>query len=177
MPVNPTFPGVYIEEVPSGVRTITAASTSVTAFIGAAKRGPVDKATHILSFSDFERRFGGLDAGSEMSYAVRQFFANGGSDAWVVRVAKNASPANLTLQNGDGADVLELTAVDKGASGNFIEVRVDYQSARPTSTFNLSLNYANPDTPSDRRSEVFQNLSMNSADARYVEDLVESHPN
>jgi len=174
MPVNPTFPGVYIEEVPSGVRTITAVSTSVTAFIGAAKRGPVDKATHILSFSDYERRFGGLDAGSEMSYAVRQFFANGGADAWVVRVAKNANPATLTLQNGDGDDVLELTALDKGASGNFIEVRVDFQTARPTSNFNLTLNYADPDVPGDRRSETYQNLSMNSADARYMEDLVKS---
>ncbi len=174
MPVNPTFPGVYIEEVPSGVRTITAVSTSVTAFIGAAKRGPVDKATHILGFSEYERRFGGLDAGSEMSYAVRQFFANGGADAWVVRVAKNAGAALRTLQNGDGNDVLEITALDKGASGNFIEVRVDFQTARPTSNFNLSLNYVNPDTPTDRRSEVFQNLSMNSADVRYVEDALKS---
>lgn len=174
MPVNPTYPGVYIEEVPSGVRTITAASTSVTAFVGAAKRGPVDKATRILSFADFERRFGGLDPDSEMSYAVRQFYANGGSDAWVVRVAKNAQAAVLMLKNSLDADVLELTALDKGASGNNIEVRVDHLTASPTSTFNLTLNYANPDNPADRRTEFYPNLSMNSADARYVVDVVVS---
>jgi phage tail sheath protein FI len=40
MPVTPTYPGVYIEELPSAVRTITAVSTSVTAFVGSIRRGP-----------------------------------------------------------------------------------------------------------------------------------------
>ena len=31
MPVAPTYPGVYIEEIPSGVHTITGVSTSITA--------------------------------------------------------------------------------------------------------------------------------------------------
>ena len=39
MPITPTYPGVYIEEVPSGVRTITGVATSITAFIGRALRG------------------------------------------------------------------------------------------------------------------------------------------
>jgi len=82
MPTLTTYPGVYIEEISSGVRTITGVSTSVTAFVGAANRGPIDRAVHILSFTDFEASFGGLDSDSEMSYAVRQFFMNGGSDAW-----------------------------------------------------------------------------------------------
>ena len=99
MPVSPTYPGVYIEEVPSGVRTITGVSTSVTAFAGSAKRGPVNKATRVLNYSDFERRFGGLSSDSEMSYAVRQFFLNGGSEAWIVRLAYNAGAASETLDN------------------------------------------------------------------------------
>ena len=94
MPATLTYPGVYIEEVPSGVHTIAGVSTSVTAFIGSAKRGSINQAVHILSFSDFERSFGGLQSDSEMSYAVRQFFLNGGSDAWVVRLAKNAVAAD-----------------------------------------------------------------------------------
>ncbi|MEQ8153042.1 MAG: phage tail protein, partial [Smithellaceae bacterium] len=97
MPVTPTYPGVYIEEVPSGVRTITGVSTSVTAFVGSTKRGPINKAIRILSYADFERAFGGLDAGSKLSYAVRQFYLNGGSDAWIVRLAKNASAAQKIL--------------------------------------------------------------------------------
>jgi uncharacterized protein len=67
MPVTPTYPGVYIEEVPSGVRTITGVATSITAFIGRALRGPVDEPVTIFSFGDFERQFGGLWVDSTMS--------------------------------------------------------------------------------------------------------------
>ena len=93
MPVTPTYPGVYVEELPSGVRTITGVSTSVAAFVGKTKRGPVGKAVRVLGFADYERRFGGLASGSETSYAVRQFFLNGGTEAWIVRIAKNAVAA------------------------------------------------------------------------------------
>ena len=58
MPVTPTYPGVYIEELASGVRTITGVATSITAFIGRAFRGPVDEPVTIFSFGDFERQFG-----------------------------------------------------------------------------------------------------------------------
>ncbi|HVF56046.1 MAG TPA: phage tail sheath subtilisin-like domain-containing protein [Pyrinomonadaceae bacterium] len=86
MPVPPTNPGVHIEEIPGGVRTIVGVATSITAFIGRAKRGPVNEATVINSFGDFERIFGGLDLDSTMSYAVRDFYLNGGSQAVIVRL-------------------------------------------------------------------------------------------
>jgi uncharacterized protein len=174
MPVTPTYPGVYVEEIPSGVRTITGVGTSVTAFVGSAKRGPINKAVHVLGFSDFERRFGGLQSESFMSYAVKQFFLNGGSDAWVVRVAKITGVATKPLQNDAQSpiDVLQVTAIDEGKSGNDIELRVDYQTGNPASTFNLVVNYSSADNPGDSTTEKFDNLSMNSADARYVEDLL-----
>jgi hypothetical protein len=172
MPVSPTYPGVYLEEIPSGVRTITGVSTSVTAFVGSARRGPINEAVRLLSYSDFERKFGGLSADAEMSYAVRQFFLNGGGEAWVVRLAKNAGAATQVLQNTASANVLQITALDEGFSGNAIEVRVDYQTSNSASTFNLTLNYAAPEAPEENRSEVFQSLSLNSKDARYVQDVV-----
>jgi phage tail sheath protein FI len=86
MPVTPTYPGVYVEEIPSGVRTITGVATSITAFIGRARHGPVNTAVTINSFADFERRFGGLWADSTMSYAVRDFYLNGGSQAIIARL-------------------------------------------------------------------------------------------
>src|SRR5437588_219933 len=86
MPVQPTYPGVYIEEIPSGVHTITGVATSITAFIGRALRGPVNKATLIESYADYERIFGGLWLESMMSYAVRDFYLNGGSQAIIVRL-------------------------------------------------------------------------------------------
>src|SRR5215813_8329090 len=90
MPVTPTYPGVYIEEISSGVRTITGVATSITAFIGRAKRGPTDadnsSPVTINSFGDFERIFGGLWVESALSYAVRDFFLNGGAQAIIVRL-------------------------------------------------------------------------------------------
>jgi uncharacterized protein len=172
MPITPTYPGVYVQEIPSGVRTITGVSTSVTAFVGAAKRGPVNQAVHLLSFSDFERNFGGLDAGSEMSYAVRQFYLNGGSDAWAVRVALGAQAAGRTLVNADGKNVLEINALQQGKSGNAIGITIDYKTPNPASTFNLAFDYAPPDNKTDSVSEAFTDLSMNANDPRYVLDLV-----
>ena len=86
MPIAPTYPGVYIEEIPSGVRTITGVATSITAFIGRAARGPVNEALTINGFADFERILGGLWLESKLGYAVRDFYLNGGSQAIVVRL-------------------------------------------------------------------------------------------
>jgi phage tail sheath protein FI len=166
MPVQLASPGVYIQEVSSGVRTIAGVATSVAAFLGAASRGPINKAIRIYSFADFERAFGGLSADSEMSYGVRQFFINGGTDAWIVRIVKNASPASRTLQTSAAAPSLLITATDPGALGNGIQVRVDYATAFPDSSFNISFI-----RKSDGLAEQYQNVSMNSADARYLPDL------
>src|SRR5690242_19090368 len=86
MPVQTTYPGVYIQEVASGVRTIKGVATSVTAFVGRALRGPVGAATIINSQGDFDRTFGGLSTLATMSYSVRDFFLNGGSQGVVVRL-------------------------------------------------------------------------------------------
>ena len=86
MPVQPTYPGVYIEEVPSGVRTIIGVATSIAAFIGRAQRGPTNEAKTINNFFDFDRIFGGLWLESALGYAVRDFYLNGGSQAIIVRL-------------------------------------------------------------------------------------------
>lgn len=100
MPATLTYPGVYIEEIPSGVRSIVGAATSITAFIGRATRGPVNEAVTINNFGDFERVFGGLKVGYPMSYAVRDFYLNGGSQAIIVRLFKSDA--------GDGVALLDL---------------------------------------------------------------------
>src|SRR5258705_10686897 len=103
MPTSPTYPGVYIEEIPSGVRTITGVSTSVAAFVDYFQRGVANRAVRVFSFGDFQREFGGLDALSEGSYAIAQFFLNGGAEAWVVRsVGSTAAAAAATLRDAVG---------------------------------------------------------------------------
>lgn len=91
MPVSPTYPGIYIEELPSSARTITAAPTSITVFVGYThpfKTRTFGKAVRIGSYTDYEREFGGLYSSATVdncvAYAVNQFFLNGGSDAYVV---------------------------------------------------------------------------------------------
>jgi uncharacterized protein len=97
MAVNPTYPGVYIEEVPSGVRTITGVATSITAFLGRTPRGEPNEPVLITSFADFERMYGGLHVDYPLSYAVSDFYRNGGSQALIVRLYKVADGGN-----GDG---------------------------------------------------------------------------
>jgi hypothetical protein len=88
MPVAPavSYPGVYIQEVPSDVRTITPVETATTAFIGRALRGPVNQPIVINSYADFQRVFGGQWLESSLGYAVNHFFLNGGSKAVIVRL-------------------------------------------------------------------------------------------
>ena len=97
MPVTPTYPGVYIEELASGVRTIMGVSTSTAAFVGRFRRGPLDHAIRVFNPGDVEREFGAALADSEAGYALDQFFLNGGgeamSSAWPrARPSRRASP-------------------------------------------------------------------------------------
>jgi phage tail sheath protein FI len=126
MPVNPTFPGVYIDELPSAVRTITGVPTSIAAFVGTAPKGVTDRPMHITSFSDYEREFGGLAVSSPLSYAVFQFYQNGGSEAEIVRVAAgDALKSTVTLPGANGV-VLEATS--PGVWADDLRVRVEYPS-------------------------------------------------
>ena len=48
-----SYPGVYVEEVSSGVRPIATASTSTPAFVGLAEMGPTDRAVRITNWTEF----------------------------------------------------------------------------------------------------------------------------
>lgn len=77
-----------------GEHTIAAAPTSIAAFVGPTATGPLNKPELIQSFTNFQSAFGGLDTGSELSYAVQHFFLNFGTQAWIVRTP-TASAADL----------------------------------------------------------------------------------
>lgn len=165
MPLALTYPGVYIEEIPSGVRTITGVATSITAFIGAAQRGPLDVPTRVQSFAEFERSFGGLWRDSPLTYAVNQFFQNGGSDALIVRVANSGVPAT------GAADSLSLVAASPGEWGEKLRVRVDHNT-RPQigveELFNLTLR----DTATGA-TERFLNVSILLTHPRFIGTVLE----
>jgi uncharacterized protein len=133
MPSALSYPGVYVEEIPSGVRTITGVATSITAFVGRASRGPVGEPVVINSFGDFESVFGGVWLPSNLGPAVNNFFANGGSQAIVVRLyhADPGNPgANPPVQApGIKAAVpvgaLKFVAANEGTWGVGLRVTVD----------------------------------------------------
>jgi hypothetical protein len=119
-----SYPGVYIQEVPSDVRTIVGVDTATTAFIGRTRRGPVDTPMVINSYADFERIFGGQWLKSTLGYAVNDFFLNGGSKAVVVRVFKAA--AGSTGRAQIDANGLKLEAKYPGSWGNDLAARITY---------------------------------------------------
>ena len=93
MAVARGHPGVHVEEMPAGLKAITGVPTAIALFAGWSARGVLDEAIHVRSFTEFEREFGGLDPRSLLGYSVKHFFDNGGSDAWVVRIAGAATQA------------------------------------------------------------------------------------
>ncbi len=133
MPVTTTYPGVYIEELPSGVHTITGVATSIAAFIGWAPQGPTDHAQLVLSLSDFNAQFGGLDARSYLGYAVAHFFTNGGQQAYIVRlIANDAGSAAVTL--GTAPNTITATAVNPGDWANSYGLAIKNQQISYTGT-------------------------------------------
>lgn len=118
---NYSYPGVYIEELPSGVRTITGVATSITAFVGRARRGPVNEPVTINNFGDYERIFGGLWVESAMSYAVRDFYQNGGSQAIIVRLYH---PAYTEAERDDAHQAAQEFADDITTAANATDATV-----------------------------------------------------
>ncbi len=179
MPVQLTYPGVYIEEVPSGVRAITGVATSTTAFVGRAARGPSNIPVKVTSYAEFERIFGGLTKLSTLGFAVRDFFLNGGSTAVIVRLYRaeegdDALPAKAALS----ADSLDLQAAEEGTWGNALRARVDHATREPdpsldetsSSLFNL---YVRDGTTG--AIEEFRNVVVDPADhPRLVSRVLEN---
>jgi phage tail sheath protein FI len=89
---------------------ITPVPTSTAAFIGRALLGPVNRPTAVSSFFAFQQQFGGFSPDSELAYALRQFFLNGGSSAWVVRTASEAADADIlqSIRALDSVDAFNL---------------------------------------------------------------------
>ncbi|HEY0016873.1 MAG TPA: phage tail sheath subtilisin-like domain-containing protein [Longimicrobium sp.] len=127
MPVTVSYPGVYVQEIASGSHAISGVSTSVTAFVGRAYLGPTNTPTAVSSFAEFQRMFGGLNRGYPLSYAVHDFFQNGGGEAVVVRLYAPVYTAPYTQVRaaGDAA---------KAALAVVTAVEASYKSAGKTLT-------------------------------------------
>lgn len=183
MPITPTYPGVYIEEISSGVRTIVGVSTSIAAFVDCFSRGPLNKAVQVFNIGDFQREFGGLHKDSEASYGIQQFFLNGGSVAWIVRTASGScNAANIVLRDGT-TEVLRATAGrrikdesvdDPGLWGNNLRIDIDYNTTDPSSLFNMTVSEVSFDDGRQTvlQTETYRNLSMDLDVSNYAVEVV-----
>jgi phage tail sheath protein FI len=175
MPPTFTYPGVYIEEIPRGVHTITGVATSITAFAGWAPQGPVIEAVLVESWSDFARQFGGLSSGNYLGYAVNQFFANGGQQAYIVRlVASNADTPGATKFAATAKGVIgtfTLFATSPGQWGNNLKITITPSTLDPTRFSMLVQLVSGGQT---KTLENFSNLSVSSTDAQYAVSVIDS---
>ena len=112
MPVTPTYPGIYIQELVSNSHTITAAPTSVTVFVGYThpfKTPPASfaQAIEIFSPQDYQRQFGGQFSvdwlADDVGQAVNEFFLNGGTTAYVVGLQAQFRDPATNDADGDPA--------------------------------------------------------------------------
>ncbi len=182
MPIPLTHPGVYIQEVSSGVRTITGVATSITAFVDHFAQGPSDRAVQVLSLAEFERLFGGLDPRSEASYAIHQFFQNGGAEAWISRaVSSTASTAEVEIASATGGPMaLVVSAINPGAWGGAkgglqgLRISIDDPPASLPNRFNLTVALIRSAGGKEQvvTSESFFNLSMDPTSPSFVKTLV-----
>ncbi len=163
MPTKVPYPGVYIEEIPSGVRTIGGVSTSIAAFAGWAPRGPDDRAVLCLSWTDYERTFGGLDARGYLGYAVSQFFGNGGTQCYVIRLTSAADIAAAAIVDG-----LETVATGPGVWANAYQL-VTKPRIDDATRFRLDVVVK----ATGAVAESYMNLSLNSTDSRYVKSVLD----
>ena len=182
MPVTPTYPGIYIEELPSTSHTIAAAPTSVTVFIGyahpwktpAAKFG---KAIQIFSYAEYERNFGGLLLSNTLDvslpYAVQQFFLNGGSEAYIVALqpknymsAANASTGVIAAATAANvANKIHFTALE-ATDVKPISVQITDRDSVGHLTGDIDITYG------DQPPEKYRNVSLTGTPANNANHVV-----
>ncbi len=191
MPQVYSYPGVYVEEIPSGVRTITGVPTSIAAFVGRAKMGPTNEPITIFSFEEFERQFGGLWPMSSLGYAVRDFYLNApGGQAIIVRIPVTRgpdAPANTEVDTAARLEIgdLKFVARSLGAWGNMLRAKVDYDDLDPAifpnpegnEVFNLTISVVgkNPEGKDVvLSSEVYRGVSTDISNPRRIDTVLES---
>ncbi|MGW7018079.1 phage tail sheath family protein [Streptomyces decoyicus] len=139
----------------------------------------MNQAVTVLSFADVERQFGGLHPDSDTSFALAQYFLNGGARAWVVRVAATADAGAGTLGKATadvpaaGAGVaFTVRAQSEGMWGNSIRVQV--LGPDPQDRFDLVISLVSTDGSLQvLRQEVYRGVTCQTAtDPNYLPTVV-----
>lgn len=176
-----SYPGVYVEEVSSGIRPIEAAGTSTAAFVGFAEMGSDAEAQRVTSWTQFQRLFGGYIDDAFLPHAVFHFFNNGGSLAYILRVTRSdAATATVTVANRatPSAAGISFSAKSKGAWGNRLFLEIQDGTGDPQNEFSLILRRQDDPNvvPANFQDlpalEVLDDLSMNPDAPNFVETVL-----
>jgi phage tail sheath protein FI len=159
MSVSTSYPGIYIQELPSSSNAIVPAPTSIAAFVGYAhpyQTGTFGTAQQLFSFFDYQTYFGGLFSSgltdASLPRAVYQFFLNGGSTAWVVGLQPGLFGDTGTIKTRLGLNGVSptLTVATKGGELIFsalqpidsVPVNVTFTNVRTSGTvFDVIVTY------------------------------------
>lgn len=178
-----TYPGVYVQEISSGVRPVTVASTSTAAFVGLAQMGS-NLPTRVTNWTEFQRYYGSFISDGYMAHSVFQYFNNGGQQCYIVRVTRSdAVTADVTVQNRAPAPVPGVTfsAKNNGAWGNYLYLQIEDGSADPGNGFKISVRrqtdpaVVSPNFQAITPLEVFDNLSMDSSNPNYIVNILQQN--
>ena len=136
-------PGVYVNELPLAAApvTTTAAANAAGAVIAAFAQGP-DNVTHVTSWYDFTKKFGGYDVRYPASFSVGSFFQNGGTEIYVKRVLPAAAKkvAKVVVNATDSGLLCTIAAKHRGIDGNLIRIQFsDSRSVRETGYYDLAV--------------------------------------
>jgi phage tail sheath protein FI len=161
-------PGVYVQEVSSGVRPLEGVSTSTAAFLGAASAGPLDRALMVTSFIEYQTVFGDFRADSYLTHAALHFFGNGGRRLYVVRVAKDAATASVRIADRKAAPAAAATisATSPGKWGNGLDVTVSDATLNSADEFMLSV------LRDGATVERYDNLSVDAEAPNFADSVV-----
>jgi uncharacterized protein len=164
--------GVEVSEKNGADHAIERVPTGVTAFIGRTLKGPVNRPVSVKSFQEFQHVFGSLWQPSTLSYAIEQYFENGGRTAIIVRVANRARPPTIAIPAG--GTPLRLSGVNPGTR-EYLRASVDYDGIGDDEPgrFNLVIQRVRtPGTELIEDQEIFRRLSIEPDSAKFITDVL-----
>jgi len=174
-------PGVYIQEVSTGVRPIEGVSTSNAAFIGKSQKGSLNQAVLVTSLEEFQSAYGDFLSDSFLARAVFQFFNNGGKKCYIVRVAgAGALVADISIKDRKSVPtrIITIKAANEGAWGNAIDIVISDGTNDPDNEFAIQV-FQNRDDQTPPLPpvllETIDNLSMDRNASNYVENVVNAN--
>ncbi len=175
MAVQTSYPGVYVQEVPSGVRTIAGVSTSVAVFIGQAVWGPVNEPVLCLNYTEFARTFTNDNSHGDLSRSVKLFFLNGGTQCYVMRLANAPVASTTTLLSAPATSTLIITAKYLGLLGDSIRINVIHEGPDLFTLRLFRVEVVSPTVETPFDIQTWTGLSMNPTHSRFVINYV-SYP-